>query len=71
MNLFNKKPAGRNYADVIKLSQQDGSQQFSMTEKWIVGCYKYYRTLLDTNENPQAAEKWWTGCIKSYNERIK
>lgn len=71
INFFKKKAKGRSYADVIKLSQQDGSQQFSMTEKWIVGCYKYYRTLLDTNEDKEAAEKWWSGCVKSYNERIK
>jgi hypothetical protein len=72
INLFKKKPAaGRTYAEVIKLSQQDGSQEFSMGEKWIIGCYKYYRTLLDNNENKQAAEKWWSGCVKSYNNKIK
>jgi hypothetical protein len=47
INLFKKKQEVRSYAEVIKLSQQDGTQQFSMTEKWIVGCYKYYRTLLN------------------------
>jgi hypothetical protein len=70
MNFFKKKQGTRTYSEVIKLSQQDGNQQFSMTEKWILGCYKYYRTLLHTNENPQAAEKWWSGCVKSYNEKI-
>jgi hypothetical protein len=71
INLFKKKQTVRTYAEVIKLSQQDGSQEFTMSEKWIIGCYKYYRTLLETNEDKATAEKWWSGCVKSYNNKIK
>ena len=67
INFFKKKPARRTHTEVIKLAKQDGTQEFSMTEKWIIGCHKYYRTLLKLNEDKVAADKWWDGCVKSYN----
>ena len=63
-------PKTKTYAEVIELSQQENLINPTMTEKWLVGCYKYYRSLLVINEDKQVAEKWWSGCIKSYNERI-
>ena len=63
-------PVKKTYAEVIQLFQQSELTNPTMTEKWLLGCYKYYRSLLAIDEDSQVAEKWWTGCIKSYNERI-
>ena len=71
INFFKKKQTVRTYAEVINLHQQNSSQEFTMSEKWIIGCYKYYRSLLETNEDKATAEKWWSGCVKSYNNKIK
>jgi len=60
----------RTYSEVIQLSQQNELREPTMTEKWLIGCYKYYQSLLLIDEDVQVAEKWWTGCIKSYNTRI-
>jgi hypothetical protein len=64
-------PVSKTYVEVIQLSQQNKLVNLTMTEKWLLGCYKYYQSLLVIDEDVQVAEKWWTGCIKSYNERIK
>ena len=61
----------KSYQEVLQLYSQNELNNPTMTEKWLVGCYKYYRTLLEIDEDVQIAEKWWLGCIKSYNERIK
>lgn len=63
-------PKKRTYVEVIQLHQQNNLVNLTMTEKWLVGCYKYYQSLLQIDEDVQVAEKWWTGVIKSYNERI-
>jgi hypothetical protein len=63
-------PATRSYVEVIQLFQQNDLNIPTMTEKWLLGCYKYYQSLLVIKEDKQVAEKWWVGCIKSYNERI-
>jgi hypothetical protein len=63
-------PATRSYVEVIQLFQQNDLNIPTMTEKWLLGCYKYYQSLLAMNEDKHVAEKWWAGCIKSYNERI-
>jgi hypothetical protein len=63
-------PKTKTYAEVIELHQQEKLTNPTMTEKWLLGCYKYYRSLLVIEEDVQVAEKWWSGCIKSYNERI-
>jgi hypothetical protein len=63
-------PVKRTYQEVIQLFQQNDLNIPTMTEKWLIGCYKYYRSLLVIDEDVQVAEKWWNGCIKSYNERI-
>lgn len=63
-------PKTKTYAEVIELYQQEKIPAPTMTEKWLMGCYKYYRSLLTINEDKAVAEKWWSGCIKSYNERI-
>lgn len=64
-------PVSKTYVEVIQLSQQNKLIHPTMTEKWLLGCYKYYQSLLLIDEDVQVAEKWWVGCIKSYNERIK
>lgn len=71
INFFKKKPVARTHTEVIRLSKQDSTQEFTMTEKWIIGCYKYYRTLLKSNEDKATADKWWNGCVKSYNKNTK
>jgi hypothetical protein len=63
-------PAKRTYVEVIQLFQQNDLNTPTMTERWLLGCYKYYQKLLVIEEDVQVAEKWWIGCIKSYNERI-
>jgi hypothetical protein len=60
----------KTYVEVIQLYQQNDLNIPTMTEKWLLGCYKYYQSLLEINENKKIAEKWWSGCIKSYNNRI-
>jgi hypothetical protein len=66
-----KVPVKKSYLEVLKLNQENKLVHPTMTEKWLLGCYKYYQSLLLIDEDVQVAEKWWTGCIKSYNERIK
>ena len=63
-------PAIKTYAEVIELNQQEKLLNPTMTEKWLLGCYNYYRSLLAIEEDKTVAEKWWKGCIKSYNKRI-
>ena len=70
-NLFKKKPAGRTASELVKLSQQNSCEEFTMSEKWIIGCYKYYCKLQESNEDKATADKWWSGCIKSYNDKLK
>ena len=60
----------KTYVEVIKLSQQNELNFPTMTEKWLLGCYRYYQSLLEINENKKVAEKWWIGIIKSYNEKV-
>ena len=60
----------RTYDQVIQLFQENDLNTPTMTEKWLLGCYKYYRSLLAIDEDVLVAEKWWSGCIKSYNLRI-
>ena len=64
-------PVLKTYIEVLQLNQENKLINPTMTEKWLIGCYKYYQSLLLIDEDIQVAEKWWTGCIKSYNERIK
>lgn len=66
-----KVPVKKSYLEVLQLNQENKLIHPTMTERWLLGCYKYYQSLLVIDEDKQVAEKWWTGCIKSYNERIK
>ena len=60
----------KTYVEVIQLSQRNELNLPTMTEKWLLGCYKYYQSLLEISENKKVAEKWWIGIIKSYNEKV-
>ena len=60
----------KTYVEVIQLSQRNELNLPTMTEKWLLGCYRYYQSLLEINENKKVAEKWWIGIIKSYNEKV-
>ena len=66
-----KVPVKKSYVEVLKLHQENKLINPTMIEKWLIGCYKYYQTLLQIDEDKQVAETWWLGCLKSYNERIK